>query len=209
MKGFTGGRVMKIVKLALGLAIACSLLAPGAARAGLPCVGASTIVASASGDCGDFVAGCPMSDDGFITLTIVTRDCYGTELPDIDVTVYPADTLAGGVSLCPFEIPQYGVTDGNGEVEFYFWGLTGCGYIDFYAECSGGVILGPSNRIDVASYDTDGNTEVNLTDFIMFAGAYQQTDPCFDYYCDGKVNLSDFIRFAGHYQHSCEMPAGR
>jgi hypothetical protein len=40
-------------------------------------------------------------------------------------------------------------------------------------------------------------------DFIYFAGVYLTDDCCADYDCDGDVDLMDFIEFAGHYLHVC------
>jgi hypothetical protein len=74
--------------------------------------------------------------------------------------------------------------------------------LQFSAVCQG-VELGPSNFIVTASPDADADCDVDLQDFIFFAGVYLGNECCADYDCDGDVDLQDFITFAGHYLHGC------
>jgi hypothetical protein len=199
-------------RLMLTLAgIAAMVLLAGAAYAGVPCAGASTVVATP--DCGAY---CPASDMDTVTVTVCVMDCYGTPLPGLWVVVDPiivqyGDPLRDGHCFCPGEAPDSCLTgiDGCCYVKFSdFGGCDGksedggdCG-LEFSAVCEG-VELGPSNRITTASPDGDADCDVDLMDFIYFAGVYGSDACCADYDCDGDVDLMDFISFAGHYGHIC------
>ena len=63
--------------------------------------------------------------------------------------------------------------------------------------------IGPSDPITIIGYDRNGDLQVDIMDFVGFAGAYLSADPSCDYDCDGMVGLTDFIEFANHYQHTC------
>ncbi|MDA0748226.1 MAG: hypothetical protein O2954_17015, partial [bacterium] len=58
-----------------------------------------------------------------------------------------------------------------------------------------GRITYPSVRI--ADFNNDG--EVSFSDFVLFARAYNSTDPVFDLDGNGSVAFSDFILFASLY----------
>lgn len=197
-------------RLMLTLAgIAAMVLLAGAAYAGVPCAGTSTVVATP--DCGAY---CPASDMDTVTVTVCVRDCYGTPLPGVWVVVDPI--IVPGVGdpghcFCPGEAPDSCLTDIAGCCFVTFSDFGGCNTksgdggdcgLEFSA-VSEGVELGPSNRITTASPDADANCIVNLQDFIFFAGVYLGDECCADYDCNGVVNLQDFIAFAGHYLHAC------
>jgi hypothetical protein len=180
--------------------IAVMVLLAGSAYAGVPCAGTSEIVASPP--CGAY---CPASDLGVLTVTVTIRDCYGTPLPGIIVTVEPI-IVAGGHCFCPGEEAKTCTTDINGQCSVTFHNFGGCDDADCGLEfqaTADGVVIGPSNRVITASPDTNADCIVNLSDFIYLAGVYQTADCCCDFDCNGIVNLSDFITFASHYQHTC------
>lgn len=180
--------------------IAAVVLGAGVAFAGVPCAGTSTVVATPS--CGAY---CPASDMDVVTVTVTVKDCYGTPLEGIVVTVTEA-AGATGHCWCPGEDAKVCTTDASGVCTVQFSDFGGCGgtgcSLQFQADAEG-VILGPSQVIVSASPDGNGDCVVNLTDFIAFASVYQTADCCSDFNCDGVVNLTDFISFASHYQHGC------
>ena len=187
-------------RLMLTLAgIAATVLLAGGAYAGVPCAGASDVIATP--DCGAY---CPASDMDTVTVTVTVRDCYGTPLPGLTVVVTPMDDTTH--CFCPGEAPDSCVTDVTGTCSVTFSDFGGCDGADcgleFSAVCDG-VELGPSNRITTASPDADADCDVDLMDFIYFAGVYLTDDCCADYDCDGDVDLMDFIAFAAHYLHVC------
>jgi hypothetical protein len=187
--------------MVIGALGAVAMLMSAVAAAGVPCAGTSTVDANGSGACAPGAAVCPAGDYDRVIVDVVVRDCYGTPLAGQQVRVYP-DPDAVHLCFCLGEVPQVGVTGPNGEMTVIFRHFGGCGNLHFEAE-TGGVILGPSNLIYIASYDNNGDCQVNLTDLIFFAGAYSTNDPCHDYDCSGIVGLTDFIFFAGHYLHMC------
>jgi hypothetical protein len=193
--------------------IAAMVLLAGAANAGVPCAGTSEVIATP--DCGAY---CPASDMDIVTVTVVVRDCYGTPLPGVWVVVDPiiedADPGPGyrpGHCFCPGEAPDSCQTDVTGTCSVTFHQFGGCDTraVDGgdcglqFSAVSEGVELGPSNRITTASPDTDADCDVDLQDFIFFAGVYLTDECCCDFDCDGDVDLQDFIAFAGHYLHVC------
>jgi hypothetical protein len=194
-------------RLMLTLAgIAAMVLLAGVAYAGVPCAGTSSVIASP--DCGAY---CPASDMDILTVEVTVRDCYGTPLAGYVVTVDPiiemcGDPPAPGHCFCPGEAPKTCITDIDGYCSVTFSDFGGCDSTDcgleFSAICEG-VELGPSNRVTTASPDSDADCDVDLMDFIYFAGVYLTDDCCADYDCDGDVDLMDFIEFAGHYLHVC------
>jgi hypothetical protein len=187
--------------------VACAgvavLAIAGAAFAGVPCTGTSTIAATGDGACAPGAAVCPLGDFDTITLSVTVKDCYGTALSGKTVDMYMDPTMATAFCFCPGEVTaKQGVTDVNGDVSATWQFFGGCGDMEFTAEVEG-VTLGPTSTIYIASPDNNADCVVNLTDFIGFAGVYFTTDDCSDYNCDNTVNLTDFIAFAGHYFHAC------
>jgi hypothetical protein len=186
--------------------VAATLLLAGAVYAGIPCNGTSSVVASP--DCGAY---CPASDMDVVTVTVTVKDCYDVPLEGKLVTVSPiivqyGDPPRDGHCFCPGEVPQTCTTDANGVCSVTFHNFGGCDGDDCGLEFQAvvdGVVLGPSNRIITASPDSDADCDVDLADFIYFAGVYLSDDCCADYDCDGDVDLADFITFAGHYLHAC------
>jgi hypothetical protein len=187
------------------LLIACAGIAllAGAAYSGVPCAGTSAVSAYGAGDCAPDAAVCPNGDYDIVAVDVNVKDCYGAALGGRTVTVYP-DPLATHCFCVGYE-SEVGVTDGNGDMSVTFARFGGCGNLAWYAE-SEGIVLGPSASIYIASYDNNGDCQVNLSDFINFANVYFTADACSDYNCDGIVNLSDFINFANHYFHDCDTP---
>ena len=77
-------------------------------------------------------------------------------------------------------------------------GCGAAGYIEYTDPW--GFVLGRTGSIVTA--DLDGNGQVNLSDVVIFAGAYSGPyDPCIDFNGDGVVSLPDIVLFAQHYGH--------
>ena len=186
------------ISYALVLAMVALLCSPCILWSGIPCVSTSTIEAEGAGTpaCNPSTAVvCPAGDMGHILVTVTTRDCYGSPLPDVGVTCYPY--YEDGFCFCLGEDSKSGITDVNGEVFLTFAKFGGCGDLEFYAEAFG-VVIGPSLPVFIAGPDKDGTCVVNLSDFSSFASSFLTSDPCFDFNCDGIVDLSDFGGFASH-----------
>ncbi|MFH1313925.1 MAG: Ig-like domain-containing protein [Candidatus Eisenbacteria bacterium] len=181
--------------------VAVTVLTSGVCLAGIPLPPLCTIEASGNGDCSPGATVCPEGDGDVITVFIELIDQYGMPVGDQPVDIW-ADLDATGFRYCPLEDLKTTVTNIDGQATVTFARFGGCGDLSFYAECLY-VPIGPSDLIYVASYDNDGNLQVDLNDFIGFAGAYLTANPCCDYDCSGLVDLSDFIQFAGHYLHAC------
>jgi hypothetical protein len=197
-----GGDLVRLVAFfATGMCVL--MLTQVVAFCGVPCAGTSTVNAYGTGACAPGVAVCPAGDYDVLTVDILVRDCYGTPLSGMAVAIYPGFE-PDDFYFCPGYDMKTAVTGPSGETSVDFRRFGGCGELWIYAICEG-ITLGPSALIPVASYDcyfpADG--VVNLSDFIVFAGVYNNSDPCCDYNCDGIVNLTDFIFFAGHYNHTC------
>lgn len=141
---------------------------------------------------------CPAGDLGGIQVT-------ATEAPGYPVGTTITCTAGGpGLCICPNESPQtQTVPAGNPVVNFTFSREGGCGNISFtvVSTFSGAAPLTPV--IFLASPDYNGDCQVNLSDFILFAQCFLAINPCCDYDCDGMVTLMDFITFAAHYLHWC------
>jgi hypothetical protein len=196
--------------------IACAglvLLISSVALAGVPCAGTTTVTAVGDGSCTPGAALCPNGDYDQIDVTVTVKDCYGTPLAGQTVTV---NANPAGAPFCycpdgeaaPNELEDskvVGPTNASGVIVATFEKIGGCGNMEFYATI-GTVIAGPSASIYIASPDNTGDCVVNLIDFGNFALAFNGTDPCMDYNCDGAVNLIDFGQFALHFNHSCTNP---
>ncbi|MGD9140018.1 MAG: hypothetical protein PVJ42_00620 [bacterium] len=144
---------------------------------------------------------CPASDIDTIGVTVTVRNVYGDPLPGKTVDCYAIE-VSGTFCWCPGESLQTDVTDANGQAFFDFTDFGGCGNVQFGATCES-VVFSPCAAIFVASPDMDGDCDVDLTDFAMFAAIYNTTDPCGDFNCNGTVDLGDFALFAAHYTHAC------
>ena len=183
------------------LMVAVVVLITGVCLAGIPLPPLCSIEASGSGQCAPNVAVCPFGDFDLLEVVCTLIDQYGMPVAGQTVEVWP-DPAATGFCFCPGEDIKTTTTNIDGECEVTFQYFGGCGDLSFYAECLY-VQIGPSDAIYVASYDYNGDCQVNLSDFINFAGAYLTNTPCCDYDCSGWVDLSDFINFAAHYLHAC------
>jgi hypothetical protein len=189
--------------LLLLVALCVSLVGFGIAQAGVPCPDVSTVVAEGDGGTTPDAVVCPAGDFDGVVVTVTAIDCFDMPVPDMPVTVYP-DPDAVGFCFCPGEDAREDTTDAAGVVTVVFARFGGCGELSWHAD-GRGVIIGPSQPILISSPDNFHNDcDVNLSDFVWFAGHYQGADPCCDYNGSGTVNLTDFIAFASHYTHSCE-----
>jgi len=196
--------VKQMRKSLVVIALAITLVATGAAFAGIPSASTSTVEREGQGiaNCNpDITVVCPASDFGSVLVTVTVRNVYGDPLPDKIVDCYP-NVVSGTFCFCPGEDSKQDTTDANGQVFFTFSDFGGCGDLEFGAECEG-VIFNASPTIYIASFDNNGDCTIGLPDFINFANVYGTADACSDYNCDGTVGLSDFISFANHYGHSC------
>ncbi len=63
-------------------------------------------------------------------------------------------------------------------------------------------VAGSASAQTVADVDFDGDGEVGFGDFLMFAGAYDTTQPAYDLDANGRVEFDDFLTFAGFYGQS-------
>jgi hypothetical protein len=176
------------------------LLVSSMAFAGVPCAGTTTVSASGAGNCAPGAAVCPAGDLHTVNVLVTVRDCYGTVLPGQTVGVFSTDP-----EFCFCVSPVTGgPTDVNGQVTIPVTEFGGCGDIQFFATI-GTVTAGPSVAITIGSPDSDGDCDVDLTDFGRFASHYfGAATSCYDYNCDGAtIDLIDFGIFASHYFHVC------
>jgi hypothetical protein len=182
-----------------------TLVFGGIAFAGIPC--GSTSILEATPDCGAY---CPRGDLDAIEVEVTVKDAYGNVLPGQIVSVMPIIEYYApddsGHYFCPPDRIKTGTTNALGKVTVVFDEFGGCDCddcgLEFMAIASG-MVLGPSNRVVTASPDSDADGDVDLGDFIYFAGSYLRDDCCADYNCDGVVSLIDFITFTMHYFHTC------
>jgi hypothetical protein len=192
---------MRFLLLVLSGFVSLVAMQPAYVAAGVPCIGTSTVVAEGSGtpSCGLGVAVmCPRGDVGQVLVTVTVRDCYGTPLGDLAVTVTPVN-WRGRFCVWPGDTVWVGMTNAQGEVAHYCSKWGGCGDIQFSAVCAG-VVLGPSQAVRVISPDINGTCVVDAMDFGIFAGRYGTNNSCTDYNCDGTVNAIDFGKFAPHFR---------
>ena len=174
------------------------LLVSGMAFAGVPCAGTTTVVATGDDVCAPGAAVCPAGDLHTVNIVVTVRDCYGAPLSGQMVDVF--STTPG---FCFCVSPQtVGPTDVTGTTTAYYTEFGGCGGVQFYATI-GTVTAGPSVAITIGSPDGDGDCDVDLVDFGIFANNYFSAATCSDYNCDGIVDLIDFGIFANHYFHAC------
>jgi hypothetical protein len=177
------------------------LLVSGMAFAGVPCAGTTTVVASGDAVCAPGAAVCPAGDLHTVNVVVTVRDCYGTPLSGLYVDVSPAGVAPAVFCFCD-SVKTVGPTDVTGTTTAAYDDFGGCGDLQFYATI-GTVIAGPSAAITIGSPDGNGDCQVDLVDFGIFASNYFSTDSCSDYNCDGIVDLVDFGIFASHYFHTC------
>lgn len=177
------------------------LLVSGMAFAGVPCAGTTTVVASGDNVCAPGAAVCPAGDLHTVNVVVTVRDCYGAPLSGQYVDVSPAGVVPAVFCFCD-SVKTVGPTAIDGTVTASYTEFGGCGDLQFYATI-GTVIAGPSPAITIGSPDGDGDCDVDLVDFGIFAGNYFSSNSCSDYNCDGIVDLIDFGIFAAHYFHTC------
>ena len=177
------------------------LLISSMAFAGVPCAGTTTVVASGDDVCAPGAVVCPAGDLQTVNVVVTVRDCYGTPLQGLYVDVSPGTP---GFCFCD-SVKTVGPTDVTGTTTASYVKFGGCGDLQFFATI-GTVVAGPSPAITIGSPDGNGDCQVDLVDFGIFAGNYFSSDACSDYNCDGIVDLVDFGIFASHYFHSCTNP---
>jgi hypothetical protein len=193
-------REMKILVAALAMLLSFAVYA----SASVPSASTSTVECEVQGPSScvpNSAVVCPASDMDLIHVTVTVRNVYGDALPDKVVDCYAIE-VSGIFCWCPGESLQTGTTDANGQAFFDFSDFGGCGFVQFGAT-SEAVVFNPCTAIFVASPDQDGDCDVDLSDFAIFASRYNSTDPCADFDCSATVGLSDFAIFAAHYNHSC------
>jgi hypothetical protein len=148
---------------------------------------------------------CLAGDLDAITVTLTVLDSLGVPVPGIEVEIIPTPD-ADPLEFCPGEGggEHNDTTDASGVISVTFRKVGGCGHAGWSAR-SGHEILGSSEPIYVLSPDCAvSDLKTDLSDFIMFCGAYLSSDPCCDYVRDGYVDLADFMFFAEHYRHACQ-----
>jgi hypothetical protein len=176
----------------------------GVALGGVPSASTSTVERAGQGSptCNPNTAVvCPKGDWGSVLVTVTVRNVYGDPLPTKTVNCQ-AVPVTGTFCFCTGQTPQSGVTDASGVVQFTFIKFGGCGNLKFTADCEG-VSFAPSSNIYIVSPDVNGSCSVTAVDFGLFAGAFNTTNPCYNYNCDSSVNGVDFGLFAGHFTHVC------
>jgi hypothetical protein len=179
------------------------MLAAAVVQGGIPCPDLCTVEAVGDGDVAPEAAVCPQGDFDGVIVTVTAIDCLGEPVPGMEVTVYPDPDITG-FCFCPGEETKVDSTDLAGIMTVVFERFAGCGELRWYAE-GRGVIMPASDPIFINSADfSNGDCQVNLSDFVYFAGRYQGADPCCDFNRDGSVSLTDFIGFAAHYGDACQ-----
>lgn len=177
---------------------------PIVSAAGVPCAGTSEVVAVAGGGPGgcvpDIAIECPAGDTwsaGWITVTATVRDCYGSPLAGLPVTLSPVD-WRDRFCMPSADTLWTGMTNGDGQVlnNYFRWG--GYGFMWFRAVCEG-VELGNPQGVEVRSYDINRSCQVDAVDFAIFGPYFGGPYPDVDYNCDGVVNAIDFAMFAEHF----------
>jgi hypothetical protein len=202
----------KLLVACVGVAV---LVVAGAAFAGVPCTGTSSVsvtvghlgISSCSNTAGAF---CPAGDQDTAKVAIVIADCYGNLLAGREVEIAPVLVGGNDFFFCPCDDQDSVTTDALGEASTTFLCFGGCGTLVFRATVEGVEILG--NPINVANFDNNNSQPtpspadgvVGLPDFSKFSNHFGGTNACSDYDCSGAVGLPDFAKFSAHFGDDCD-----
>ena len=187
------------------LGIVALAVLSGAALAGVPCTGTSTVVITENSvACTNGCAICPRGDLYKITVEVTVLDCYGTALAGKSVTISPA---SAGFVFNVADSARVLVTNALGKVSREYSAFGGCGNLAFRGVVDG-VTLGPSANVYISSLDPAIGSPLvcDALDFSAFGQHYLQVYPCLDYDCSGTVDAIDFSAFGQHYLHYYGMP---
>lgn len=137
----------------------------------------------------------------------------GAGIPGSDIWLIAAFgelALCGGSGSCDADAP----TDALGFTTIRNTTIAAGGCSNYVCVVVQGMVVeDPANCSDpalapiiVRSPDLDGDLDVDVTDFVMFATAWPpgSYDECVDLDLDGEVALRDLAYFALHFLHRCE-----
>lgn len=143
------------------------------------------------------------------TVTLTLNDGNGDPIfnyPFEDMWMETSPTVPGLV-LCPGGSVADLNTDINGQTTFsgavFGGGASATGDVTIIV-VNGEVVVSGSLNIQFNSPDINGDLTVNLTDVVLFAGAfYGAYSYSADFYFDGTLNLSDIVLLAQGNGTSC------
>jgi hypothetical protein len=138
------------------------------------------------------------------TIEVWVRDAFGDPIylyPFSDIWL---ETASKAMVLCPGGSVADQSTDINGYTTFSGAMFAGCCGSGMIVMINGTALAQPALNMLVNSPDMNCDLTVNLTDVVLFAGAYYGAyDYCADFYWDGILNLSDIVVLAQNVGQAC------
>jgi hypothetical protein len=141
------------------------------------------------------------------TIEVWVLDAFGSPVylyPYSDIWLETDIALKAGMVLCPGGSVADQSTDINGYTTFTQAMFAGCCGSGMKVLINGTALSQPPFNMLVNSPDANCDKVVNLTDVVLFAGAYYGAyDYCADFYWDGILNLSDIVVLAQNMGQTC------
>lgn len=150
-----------------------------------------------------------------IRVCVTLRDSLGFPVEDVDDFFLSVSGSEGGsFRLCcegqqqpvwsPWAMIPNAPTDENGEAWFdVLWGGGGDPSLELSAMLGEDGPIGEPLYTQVRCPDLDGDCDVDVADFSVFASLYGSADWRADFNCDGMVGIVDFSVFSSHFGHEC------
>ena len=138
------------------------------------------------------------------TIELWVRDAFGDPIYLYPFSDMWLETEVKGMVLCPGGSVADQSTDINGYTTFSGSMFAGCCGSGMLVLINGAALNQAALNMLVNSPDMNCDLTVNLTDVILFAGAYYGAyDYCADFYWDGNLNLSDIVVLAQNQGAAC------